>query len=351
MSDILILEIPRGLTIGIDTFSLEVKAKQPIYGISKIPSGIHVIHFQHDELRYGYWFTHGNFIIKWNTETELYEMCEEKDLVKFENSLNDYISRNLVLKYPSIDEWFRLIEYIDWVQVCHIMGGKEKEGATVFYSDSSMSTAEETEILRKRLKNSNDDDDKIFDYTTVRFKSREAIRSDHQMEDFLDKSYYFNEIIMKKRFHGKISMYLGELQFAYLNSILFGNYGSSLQWHNLIELICGSSIVDTEYMSKLDSTLSVELKILPIEYIDILINDDMWIRSLNKSFQKERLPLTKREMQLKKPEFVNNSREGESEEEEDPYDRSFLLQEEDDSEDEYKPTVVSGIYYERSRDV
>jgi len=252
MSNILFTNIVVDVIIGIDLGSFHVVKDQPFKGIVNIPhvndTDLHVIHFQHvvknqdqnetnedSGLRYGYWITHGSYYVVYNEGQELYEIFQEDDSVKYELAMKDYIERNMVSEYPKIDEgnrWGILSNKINWPLVKTIVFPKYRHGKEerFVFVDSSMTTWEENELLRRTLikdghYNSDNDGDndgdndknRLFHYSPIKFKSKEAMRDDYKMEDFQDKSYYFNEIIIKQKFKGKEFNYIGELQYSYLN--------------------------------------------------------------------------------------------------------------------------------------
>lgn len=320
------------LQIAIDFSSFEVKAGNGFGGIKNLPEGIHVISFtsqtganSSESIRYGYWFevgTHSNNYYAQYDETEqIYKLMQEPDCEKYVEISHRFHS--LMVNYPQIEEidhtWLEFTEYVRMDQVSKILGSHPG------YADSSMTTLEEIRWLNEKLKQGQKNDTPFFKYTTVKFKSRDAIRDDRKMEDFLDKSYYLNEKIVKREYQGHINRLLGELQMAFLNVILFGNYGSSLQWHNLIELVCFSSEVDRKTIERLDKCVAQQLHKLPEEY-HTLINEDVWQRCLVKSFQSGSLTRTREAMQEVLPSI----------------DSGFPSDEDDD-----KPTIAGGVYYQR----
>lgn len=123
-------------------------------------------------------------------------------------------------------------------------------GAVPYHSSSSDGNSNEEKNQERTL-----------NFTMIKFKSKEAIRIGHEMNDFQDKSFYLNEIILKKYYDSSIDNLFGELQFAFLNTILFCNYASSLQWHNILELICFSKQVEQEKIDELDHILQVQIKL------------------------------------------------------------------------------------------
>ena len=400
MSNILFVEPPRNAIIGIDLGSFQFKENQPFYGIINIPhtpnETVHVIHFQAingsgnsntdlgntvdrdvDSVRYGYWFTRGDFYITYDTDEELYIMHEELDTIKYEENLKAYSARNLLISYLAIPEFAtsqQLLKYVSWSQVKDILPVEDSSTVETLrsfrYIDSSMTTKEEYELLSKTIgdraagnsagvtESGGSSVEKTLNYTVIKFKSRAAIRDDHRMEDFLDKSYYFNDVILKRHFNMRIDGLLGELQFAFLNTILFANYGSSLQWHSIIELICRSSKVDPTYVEELDLLLSQDIDAFPTEYVDSLLNLSLWSSILDESFQGDSLVLTRKALSTKVPELVqddpNRTSIVDEDEDEDginsgaigPYSGKLYPQIDSDSADEYKPTVAGGTYYE-----
>lgn len=349
--------IPIEVTIGIDQYSFNVEANQPFQGIKDIPiDNVHVIHFQHADdssMRYGYWFDGkiGNYYIQYDSDDGIYKMVEEQNHSKFENTVRDYKERQMMVSYPKIDEddtWCNLTEFVRMDKIRELISQGENKFS---YVDSSMTTVQENELLKSSLQkagstmeNENEDESAhCFDYTMTKFKSREAIRPGHEMEDFLDKSYYFNTVILQGVFQNSFKAYFGELQFAFLNAMFFGNYGSSLQWHAMVELICSSSSVPNIMLNKLDELLYFQIKTLPEQYSDILLNERVWNTCLYSSFQKKNLLSTKGIMEKKYPHLVGQDDDDDLI----SNDSGNDLGEVPDEDDEYKPTIAGGVYYQK----
>ncbi|CAI4245075.1 ADM_collapsed_G0001230.mRNA.1.CDS.1 [Saccharomyces cerevisiae] len=345
---------PIEVTIGIDQYSFNVKENKPFHGIKDIPIGhVHVIHFQHADnssMRYGYWFDcrMGNFYIQYDPKDGLYKMMEERDGAKFENIVHNFKERQMMVSYPKIDEddtWYNLTEFVQMDKIRKIVRKDENQFS---YVDSSMTTVQENELLKSSLQKAGskmeakneDDPAHSLNYTVINFKSREAIRPGHEMEDFLDKSYYLNTVMLQGIFKNS-SNYFGELQFAFLNAMFFGNYGSSLQWHAMIELICSSATVPKHMLDKLDEILYYQIKTLPEQYSDILLNERVWNICLYSSFQKNSLHNTEKIMENKYPELLGKDNE------DDALIYGISDEERDDEDDEHNPTIVGGLYYQR----
>lgn len=334
---------PVNLNVGIDQYSFEIKAGSPFKGIKNIPDGIHVIHFgttsqeENDSIRYGYWFEYpGDYRIHYDDKSETFKLIREMDHEKYDRMVERH--HPFMVNYPKIEEdalWVELTKYITWDQI------KGTINAEPAYVDSSMTSFEESQLLRETLQKGHHDgghadDDKFFQYTKIKFKSRDAIRDHCKMEDFMDKSYYLNKVIIGRDFKGHIGRLIGELQFSFLNAMIYGNYGSSLQWHNIIELICLSSSVDSATIKSLDHILTLQLKNFPQEYVDVLLNENMWHKCLTDSYQSNNLPHTKRILEERIPSFFTSD-DGIEEDHDDDDD--------DDEDDEYKPTIAGGVYY------
>lgn len=316
VSRILFPHITRDVIIGIDHYSFEVKANQPFNGIIDIPSrAIHVIHFQHineNSVRYGYWFNQGDYYFLYNESTENFEIFKENNVDKFDTSLKQFMRRKTIAEFPKVDEgdkWTNLSERMTWKQISKVTG-INKDTESFVYIDSSMTTKEENELLEKVLNGqAHAESEKEFNYTPIKFKSRDALRHNHAMEDFNDKSYYLNCVILPRYFDNLTDDYFGELQFAFLNSILFCNYGSSLQWHSLIELIYLSSKVDSDFLKKMDRIVAYQIDTIPEEYMDTLVNITMWRRCIADSFQANSLPLIKQKILQRIPELLFSNQE------------------------------------------
>lgn len=364
MISLLIPDIPVDVTIGLDQYSFNVSKGQIFNGIINIPNGIHIVHFQNGGIRYGYWLHHNdkyNYYLQYDDMNEIFEMKIENDVIKYDNILNKYKQRNTLAEYPTIQEveqWSSLVSCIEWEQIVKFVENNEY----FIYIDSSMTTKEENDILNKTLGvNNSEKCENCLEYTPLKFKSRDAIRQGHEMEDFHDKSYYFNDIIVEKYYHGNIKLYYSELQFSYMNSVIFGNYGSSLQWHSMIEVICFAKKIrnDSDFMTSIDKLLYQQLKFLPEEYTELLLNEDMWKRCLFDSFQgsnlvdtrkivAEKLPhifeiVKGRGSESKVPNVANGNENNDIEYSEG--EDSMLPSIDSDDEDDEGPVIVESLTY------
>lgn len=312
---------PIDIVVGIDSVTFELRKGQPFGGIKNIPPGIHVVHWGDESMRYGYWFdTQQKYCIRY---TEAFELVRVSDDDTYEKELASHWQ--FMVTYPEIKQWQQLAQYVSQEQVHNITG------SALGYADSSMTTAEETELLNRTLAGSRSTasapvDEHKFHYQMVKFKSSQAIREDHKQEDFLDKSYYLNHVLLPQVYNHRFDRLLGEMQFAFLNAMVFGNYGSSMQWHTLIELICLSSRVSSDTMSRVDRVLSLQLASLQQEYVDFLLNPAVWDRVLNDSFQRGHLGLTREMLDRRAPDLLEEVQR-------------------DDESDDFQPTVVGGVYY------
>lgn len=339
-SDVLKFDV----TVGIDQFSFEVKAGNPFCGVKNLPDGLHVIHISTsfkddgDAMRYGYWFEQSRGLyMRYDEESEMYQMFRESDEAKYERMLQ--LGSHLMVGYPKLDEtnWHELTGFISYGQIETILDAK------YHYVDSSMTAGEESRVLNETLGIASDSA-QHFKYTEIHFKSPEAIRPNHQMEDYNDKSYYLNHVIVARQLKGHINRLLGELQFAFCNAMLFANYGSSLQWHSIIELVTFSSKLSPTFVDLFDKVLALQLQTLPPEYAETLMNREMWEKCLTRSHQSSRLKLTKKAYKSK----------FDLDEENDECDPSLetdtlpnIDSDYDDDTDENKPSVASGVYYVR----
>ncbi|QLQ79220.1 hypothetical protein HG537_0B05670 [Torulaspora globosa] len=338
-SDVLKFDV----TVGIDQFSFQVKAGNRFCGVKNVPDGLHVIHisssFNDDGIRYGYWFeASSGLYMRYDEESEMYQMFREPDDIKYERMLQ--MGNHLMVNYPRLDDtnWSELTRFISYEQIETILDSN--------YVDSSMTAKEESRVLNKRLGTVNDSTCKHFKYTDIHFKSPSAIRPNHQMEDYMDKSYYLNHVIVNQQLNGHINRLLGELQFAFCNAMLFANYGSSLQWHSIIELISFSSKISHTFIEQFDKILALQLQTLPPEYAETLINKELWERCLTKSHQNDKLKLTKKAYESKFDPDQENS-ECESLTTLETGTLPNIDSDYDDDIEENKPSVASSVYYIR----
>ncbi|CAG99964.1 U5 snRNP complex subunit AAR2 [Kluyveromyces lactis] len=347
--------VPVGTTIGIDLNHFQLPASQPFHGFKHIPkhegNTVHILHFQRDEsgIRYGYWINSDRqkFInFQFDPIREIMvpqlEIDNNSAVNKFDNC------QHLMVEYPSneySEEWQELVKYIRWKEV-RLWCESEFNSESYVYVDSSMTSMEEANMLQKRVGDVRHNmilaptDEITFRYTPIRFKDPESMRPEFKMQDFLDKSWYLMQVILIKYHYSNLKSLFGELQFSYLNSILFANYGSSLQWHNIIELVCFSDCLTEgkykEIMEQLDSLLCTQMKRIPEEYREFLIN----IELLQKCVRRSKVPLPSWKTLIQE-QFLNETY---IEEEDQDHEGSYN---EDDNEDEneYAPAIASQVVY------
>ncbi|GMM55455.1 U5 snRNP complex subunit [Maudiozyma humilis] len=369
MSNILFSDLDHATTLGIDTLSINVPADRPLGGIRDIPhandTDVHVIHFQHGGAqsgssgRYGYWFARGNYYVVYDASLESYVLREERDPQRYAAALRAAEARGGVGAYPRVDAgevlWCELSSELTWpvVQSLTRQSPERTQEGRCVYVETGLVTAEESALLQRVLhsEESNVNPDGGFEYTPIRFMSREAIRPGHEMEDYGDKSHYLNAIVLGQHMRGEWTRYIAELQYAFLNMLLLGNYGSSLQWHALVDLVCRSAAVPAERVTALDALVSAQLHVLPQEYRDTLLNEGMWVHAVQRSLQREHLPLTREALRTC---GISPAEGGENEDDNEDNDDAYPdtqsaqylnIEGPSDSEDEDGPVVVSRVTY------
>ncbi|SCV01370.1 LANO_0F11452g1_1 [Lachancea nothofagi CBS 11611] len=304
--EIFIERIEQAVTFGIDVYSFEVKPDQPFHGFKSIPQEprIHVVHFQHSEngMRYGYYLESDSNYVQFDYDRAK-ELYVPRSLESDQDRKDAYYKfqelSSFMVAYPSVDEgdsWQEMTKFVKWLDIKYIAGSSGQ----FVYMDSAITTEEEKKVLVGVLTSRGQgyreslpaQSEASLNYAPIVFKSKEAIRDDHKMQDFLDKSYYLNEVVLARYHHSSIYSLLGELQLAFLNTLLFGSYGSSLQWHNILELIYFSSQVKESVVFELDSMLAGQLKVLPEFYVDTMLNETVWRRIVGESFHEDKLQQT-----------------------------------------------------------
>ncbi|AGO10735.1 AaceriAGR376Wp [[Ashbya] aceris (nom. inval.)] len=290
--NIFVDQAPCDIVVGIDRYSFTLRQGQPFHGFKAVPRHLpfHVVHFQHGEdgVRYGYWLTATNecyLALSYNSEKEQYvpeeQPAGEPQLVA-ENRLA--ACHHLMVSYPKVDEddmWHQLTQYMRWSDMRRWVDDSSR--GPFAYVDSSVTTAEENAMLNAALAKAPTaayTEQTTLRYTPIHFKSTAAIRPDHRMQDYLDRSFYLDHVILPQYHGNSFVSLLGEIQFAFLNTMLFCNYGSSLQWHALVELVCTASCVTAAQIAQLDTLLAAQLDALPAEYHDSLLNEQVWQRCL-----------------------------------------------------------------------
>ncbi|SCU95193.1 LAME_0F11122g1_1 [Lachancea meyersii CBS 8951] len=306
--EIFIDRVEKPVTFGIDLYSFEVQPGQVFHGFKNIPREpqVHVVHFQHsaDGMRYGYYVESQStkyLQFDYSAAQELFVPRALESAQDKTDAYNKFRELNpLMVPYPSIDEgdsWQALTNFIKMLDVRYIAGSSEQ----CVYMDSVITTEEEEGILSRALaKNRGTAHDTgstrqtpALNYTSIVFKSKDALRDDFKMQDFFDKSYYLNDVILPRYHHNSIFSLFGELQCAFLNAMMFGNYGSSLQWHNIVELIASSSAVSEPAILQLDSILAQQFGLIPEFYADTLLNEEAWVRILGSSHHGSALSRTR----------------------------------------------------------
>lgn len=365
--------VPAGSTIGIDFNYFQLPASKPFHGFKHVPrynsSNIHIVHFQHDEsgIRYGYWIN-----------TESIKFCSfsydsQREIMVFQNGSEPQMEyrfeqcQHLMLEYPEnedSDQWRQLVSRIKWKEVCHWVRQEQDDPNFLAFVDSTMTTAEESNLLQQRASNAQQSTilapatESTLQYTPIRFKHPESMRPDHKMEDFLDKSYYLTCVILPKYHYSSVHSLMGELQFCYLNSVLFANYGSSMQWHNIIELVCFSqALCEGKYrviMQELDDMLCMQTSRIPEEYMEFLINEALMARCQAESLVP--LPHWKQMLAARAAEAAGGAGGGGDAA---AADTNFMSRDitennnfasfvdSESEEDEYQPAVASQVVYRR----
>ncbi|KAL6940354.1 hypothetical protein ACO0QE_004253 [Hanseniaspora vineae] len=323
------------LNVGINTvlyFTLDIGNKSSnVEGIKNIPCDttaanaqhqLCLITFQHehinsgetDSMIYGYWLPLVEFSLQNNLEGKKinYGFTYSAQVEKFVPYVipdADNANKRLAQVAPhmvSYDNAETIEKHHIWTALTSDIGTKllksivgetqailfpEFEPSVVdnfvyYHVDTSMTTKEEelqwNHLIDKKsnasfLQNKQAfNENRQLSYTYIKFKSLEAIRNSHKMEDYMDKTYYLRKIISSTD-NGK--NLLGELQLSYLIMCGVGSYGSALQWHNLIELFQLSSqleqCIDVPHFYKI---LRLQLKYLPNEYKEVFLNVETFQR-------------------------------------------------------------------------
>ncbi|SCU83759.1 LAFA_0D05578g1_1 [Lachancea sp. 'fantastica'] len=304
--ELFIDRVDKTVTFGIDLYSFEVKPDQIFHGFKNIPRKphVHVVHFQHsnDGVRYGYFFESDSNVsvqFEYDAADEIFVPRIIETEQQKTDAYNKFQELNpFMVPYPSIDEedtWNVLSNHIRMLDLRYMASCSDP----CVYMDSAITTKEEEGILSRTLASSGHQAGDVtsaglvMKYTPIVFKSKEAMRDEFKMHDFFDKSYYLNDVILARFHHNSILSLIGELQCAFLSAMLFGNYGSSLQWHNIVELIASSSTVSPKVLLQLDSLLARQLAVVPDFYADMLLNEDAWVRILASVHHGKALVLTR----------------------------------------------------------
>lgn len=333
---ILLSSVPPGTQIQIDTSSFVVPENTPFYGIKNISDSIHLLQFQlPDNQHYGYWlnfesFNEGPNVFIGNYDTTKDHIVLNEEVIP-DDRLNEY--RNFMVNYIVRKDWKSISNPLLWSNIRDLM---RNSSSTIIYGnaiyiDPSITTQEELEYVNKQIKNTENKSEEFISYSKIQFKSREAIRKGHEMQDFNDKSYYLNHVILGKRI-STINFYLSELSFAFINMLMMGNHGSALQWHSMCELIFMCDELSPKFIEQFDNILKKQWTMMTVDHTVHLINWEAW------------QTCHKRDQTLKHHQGLWTAMDEQgwgniiAEEEEEP----LLLDSEDDED---KPVVVGRVEY------
>ncbi|KAG7195048.1 uncharacterized protein KQ657_004162 [Scheffersomyces spartinae] len=286
-------DISKGDVIGIDTQFVNV-GNQLFRGFKLIPHGLHLFHYSRNDMRYGTWFecNEGDvYLARWDLLLEEIKLVDLKNeplnLTKALDKIAQYYG-TVMMGYPEdTTTWHQLIGYMDNIEVLQIFLPEDYEVTT------STSSFEETMILEETLAgthpNSSTGNSSSHDhikYTVVQFKKNRSTDINTITKDYLDKSWYIEEL-----YGQDVELLLAELQLAFVNFIVLANFCSGYQWIQIIKLILMSPQWIGRRLSwfvKLLQLLVSQLRKIPPEYVfgeDSIINTQSYIEAMENIVQ------------------------------------------------------------------
>lgn len=278
--------------IGIDTQFFNMS--RAFKGIKLIPAGLHLVHFtipgenngskesQEDvhksSLRHGYWFEckEGDvFYMYWDKKSETFnfinENVEEEQLnySKALGSLGEYY--NYMISYPEdIAKWKSLTNNTDLELLTEFL--PTINGFCLI--NTMLSSKEEKIALENALKakdanyNRLEQDEEEINFTIIDFKSRSSTHENIEevTNNYLDKSWQFDKL-----YNDDYTIALAELEIAYINFIIIGNFCCNVQWLNLLKFLLMCSKLMTTNKSFTLNFLNLflsQLTHIPLDYIN-----------------------------------------------------------------------------------
>lgn len=280
-------DVDKGDLVGIDTQFASSGAL--LRGFKLIPSGVHLFHYSRNDIRYGTWFecTDGDiYFARWVQEDEEVKFVNLKteplNLSKSLDTIGE--TYGMMMEYPeSSRTWSQLTGYMD-SEILQIFLPGSLEVST------STSSFEETMVLNEALnagdKNVHTERNDYIKYTVVQFKKNRSDGINNITQDYLDKTWYLEEL-----YGDDTDLVLAELQLAFVNFIVLANFCSGYQWVQLIKLVLMSPKWIGRRLSwfvKFLQLLAAQLEKLPPEFLvgpDSIINTETYIEAMENIVQ------------------------------------------------------------------
>lgn len=249
--------LPKSLTsaiISIDnSIYIEKNTKSQVHGIINYPlDKFNLLTIQHNNNEYsifgnyGYIFKNIKYAkLSFNLETEAYCMEELKDLARiafrFKEQILQMVDYKNDLQRDKIHDWFILTRYLNVVPIATLKESilTKSSHCDAIYVDTHMVSEQDMEIIQKHSGSKGiGTSDVSLNLTPINFKSKDAIRKGHEMEDFLDSTNYLKSIIQHHKNSNEMPInIMQELQLSFILGFSLANYSGFMQWHRLLELL------------------------------------------------------------------------------------------------------------------
>ncbi|GMM35095.1 U5 snRNP complex subunit [Saccharomycopsis crataegensis] len=247
--------------IGIDSQTFNVN--QTFRGMKLIPPGLHIIHFAQtsSSVKYGIClFTSRQLLLsRYNSQIEDFELRSVDDQQQFEmmteslgHDYNFMVGYNSIMTDDRCVSWSVLTDHITASILDKVIvlprGATKRLGWKVCTVTSS---TEENKILLSELKRTTpdtdystliDDSESLFNFPAIETKItyRPNATDSEKTTDCLDKSWYFENIVLSTSGFKHLQEFFGQFQFCYLMVWLFGNYAAARQYNNMLKVYSDS---------------------------------------------------------------------------------------------------------------
>lgn len=249
--------LPKSITSAIisinSSISFDKNSKSQVHGIINYPlEKFNLLTIQHNNNEYsifgnyGYLFSDIKYAkLSFNFETEVYCIEELKDLAGVEFRFKEQILQMVDYKHDlqgnKLYEWSILTHSLNIVPINTLKESiaTNSSDCKAIYVDTHMVSEQDMEIIQKNSGSKGiGKSDMSLNLTTINFKSKEAIREGHEMEDFLDSTNYLKSIIQQHNDAKKRGInIMQELQLSFILGFSLANYSCFMQWHRLLELL------------------------------------------------------------------------------------------------------------------
>jgi A1 cistron-splicing factor AAR2 len=274
-SNLLILECPTNLTLGLDNLSLTPGSL--FKGIKSLPLGVHFLYYSLSVGKSSMFLclTASAAALKWSTSLEQFVYVDADESSLYLSSLPEFLPQMVAYPSESHSAWLELTSFItaDVVfklePLSHSIPSANKE-----YSASNSEL--EAFSLPKAL---------IY-YSEI---PKRYLKAHMTQEEITRCNYDKTEILkqlLKKEFRN-LDMLLGELQFAFISFLLGENWESFEQWKEVLVLLCNCEEglrIMPEFFSKFIVVLYAQVKNLPKDLVFDPLLQGSFIGNCLKSF-------------------------------------------------------------------